>query len=275
MPTTDEQLTPVRAGHDFDRDRLADCLAAGLPGFAGPLQVRQFEGGQSNPTFLLETPERRYVLRKKPPGELLPSAHLIEREYRVMAALADSAVPVPRVHLLCEDAAVIGTSFFVMDYVPGRLLRDPALPGLAPEQRRAVHRAMVQTLADLHGLDVDAVGLGDYGRRGGYVDRQIRRWSEQYRATETDPLAAMDRLIEWLPRHVRGEDGCCLVHGDYRIDNLLFHPERAETVAVLDWELSTLGHPLADLAYTCMYFHLRLPDGYLGDVAGRDGLPTE
>ncbi|MDX1606809.1 MAG: phosphotransferase, partial [Candidatus Competibacterales bacterium] len=158
---------------------------------------------------------------------------------------------------------------------PGRLLRDPALPGLAPEQRRAIHRAMVQTLADLHRVDVDAVGLGDYGRRGGYLARQIRRWSEQYRATETEPLAAMDRLIEWLPQHLPAEDGCCLVHGDYRIDNLLFHPQQAETVAVLDWELSTLGHPLADLAYTCLYFHLRLPDGYLGDVAGRDGLPTE
>lgn len=272
---SDEQLTPVRSGHDFDRDRLAAYLAAHLPGFAGPLAVRQFEGGQSNPTFLLETPQRRYVLRKKPPGELLPSAHLIEREYRVMRALAETAVPVPRVHLLCEDAAVIGTSFFVMDYAAGRLLRDPALPGLDPAERTAIHRAATRTLAALHSVDIDAVGLGDFGRRGGYVTRQIKRWSQQYRATETETIAAMDQLIDWLPAHVPAEDATALVHGDYRLDNLLFHADRPQVLAVLDWELATLGHPLADLAYTCMVYHLRLPDGYLGGVAGRVGIPTE
>ncbi len=287
---TDEQLTPIRSGHDFDRDRLAAYLAVHLPDFRGLLRVRQFEGGQSNPTFLLDTPGvdtpgvdtpgvdtpgKRYVLRKKPPGELLPSAHLIEREYRVMAALAGTGVPVPKVYLLCEDDAVIGTPFFVMDYVSGRLLRDPALPGLAPEQRPAVFDALIRTLAALHTVDVDAVGLGDYGRRGGYVARQIKRWSQQYQATETETIAAMDRLIEWLPEHIPAEDSTALVHGDYRIDNLLFHPDRPEVLAVLDWELSTLGHPLADLAYACMVYHVRLPDGYLGEVAGRDGIPTE
>lgn len=272
---SDEQLTPVRTGHDFDQARLADYLAAQLPGFRGPLAVRQFEGGQSNPTFLLETPDRRYVLRKKPPGELLPSAHLIEREYRVMAALADTDVPVPTMHLLCEDDTIIGTPFFVMDYITGRLLRDPALPGLSAAQRPALFDAQMRTLAALHAVDVDAVGLGDYGKRGGYVARQIKRWSQQYRATETETIAAMDRLIEWLPEHIPAEDSTALVHGDYRIDNLLFHSERPEVLAVLDWELSTLGHPLADLAYTCMVYHVRLPDGYLGDVSGRDGVPTE
>lgn len=277
---TDEQLTPIRAGHAFDQTRLAEYLTDHLPGFHRPLSVRQFEGGQSNPTFLLdtpgvETPERRYVLRKKPSGELLPSAHLIEREYRVMAALADTAVPVPKVHLLCEDAAIIGTPFFVMDYITGRLLRDPALPGLSPDQRPAVFDAQMRTLAALHAVDIDAAGLGDYGKRGAYVARQIKRWSQQYRATETETIAAMDRLIDWLPEHLPTEDSTALVHGDYRIDNLLFHPERPEVLAVLDWELSTLGHPLADLAYTCMVYHVRLPDGYLGDAAGHDGVPTE
>ena len=270
-----EELTEVRASHRFDERALETYLAAHLGGFAGPLTVRQFEGGQSNPTFLLTTPQARYVLRKKPPGELLPSAHLVEREYRVLAALATTPVPVPRVYLLCEDPGVIGTSFFVMDYVAGRLQRDPTLPGWTPEARRAVYRAMVTTLATLHAVDVDAAGLADFGKRSDYIARQLKRWSQQYRATQTADIAAMDALIEWLPGHIPTDASCTLVHGDFRLDNLLLHPDQPQVLAVLDWELSTLGHPLADLAYTCMNFHLRMPGGFLGDAAGRAGIPSE
>lgn len=275
-----EQLTAVRPAHRFDENALAAYLADRLTGFRGPLTVRQFEGGQSNPTFLLDTPRQRYVLRKKPPGPLLPSAHLIEREYRLFRALATTAVPVPKTYLLCEDDGIIGTAFFVMDYVAGRLLRDPALPEITDAAaKRAVYDAVIATLAALHAVDLEhpEVGLSDFGKQGGYIARQIRRWSQQYQATATETIAAMDKLIDWLPANLPAadNDATTLVHGDYRIDNLLFHPSEPRVLAVLDWELATLGHPLSDLAYTCMYYHVALPDGYLGDVAGRHGIPSE
>jgi len=272
---TQEALTEVRSVHRFDEDALAHYLKQNLPGFTGPLSVRQFEGGQSNPTFLLSTAAKKYVLRKKPPGKLLPSAHMVEREYRVMNALQGSAVPVPVVHLLCEDDRIIGTPFFVMDYVASRLLRDPTLPGIAVDQRQALYQAMTQTLAALHNLDYQAAGLADFGKPVGYIERQIKRWSAQYRASETQTIQAMNRLMDWLPQHIPADESCCLVHGDFRLDNMLFHPEEPKVLALLDWELSTLGHPLSDLAYTCMVYHIQMPAGYIGPVAGQGGIPTE
>ena len=272
---SEEALTQVRAAHRFDEAALARYLSEQLEGFTGPLTVRQFEGGQSNPTFLLSTPAQQYVLRKKPPGKLLPSAHMVEREYRVLKALQGSAVPVPKVYLLCEDEGVIGTPFFVMDYVASRLLRDPTLPDMNANSRQAIYQAMAETLAALHNLDYQAAGLADFGKAGGYIGRQIRRWSEQYRASKTRDIAAMEKLMDWLPRHIPAEDSTCLVHGDFRLDNMLFHPSEPRVLAVLDWELSTLGHPLSDLAYTCMVYHIQMPAGYLGKVTGRDGIPTE
>lgn len=271
-----EELTDIRAAHRFDEAALGAYLTRHLPDFVGPLRIRQFEGGQSNPTFQLTTPAQRYVLRKKPPGQLLPSAHMVEREYRVLKALQTSAVPVPKVYLLCEDPSVIGTPFFVMDYIDGRLLRDPALADFAPAERRALYHEWIRVLAALHSVDYRAAGLADFGKTGAYVARQIERWSQQYRATKTREIASVERLMDWLPRHLPAEDSTCLVHGDFRLDNMLFHPTEARVLAVLDWELSTLGHPLADLAYTCMNHHIAMPGGYLGAIAGgASGIPNE
>jgi aminoglycoside phosphotransferase (APT) family kinase protein len=230
-------------------------LAKNLAGYSGRPEVRRFSGGQSNPTFLIESGERRYVLRKKPAGDLLPSAHMIEREYRVLRALGDSAVPVPRTYLLCDDASLIGTPFYVMDHVAGRVLRDPALPELAPGERRAVYDAMARLLATLHAVDYAACGLSDYGKPGNYFRRQIDRFTQQYRMARTHDVPAMDRLIAWLPDHVPEDDTTALVHGDYQLSNLVLHPSEPRIVALLDWELSTLGHPLADLAYSCTKYH--------------------
>ena len=271
--------TPVAERHRFDHGRLADYLAAHLPGFAGPLEVRQFQGGQSNPTYLLSTPGRRYVMRSKPgPVEkLLPSAHAIEREFRVMRALQAQGVPVPQMHLLVEDESVIGRAFFVMAHVDGRIFWDPALPGMNPQERGAIYDEMNRVLAALHSVDVQAAGLADFGKAGNYFARQIGRWSRQYQASETETLDAMDRLIDWLPAHVPAGDETAIVHGDYRMDNLIFDPTEARIVAVLDWELSTLGHPLADLSYHCMSWHIP-PGGFRG-IGGLDhaalGIPTE
>lgn len=268
--------TPVRAGHHFDEAALAEYLARHLSGFRGPLGLRQFEGGQSNPTFLLEAASGRYVLRKKPPGHLLPSAHQIEREYRIMTALASSGVPVPPTRLLCRDEAPLGTPFFVMDFVPGRVFRHPRLPGVTPGDRRAMYDDMVNVLARLHGVSVEAVGLGDFGRPGNYYARQIDRWSRQYLAAQTDALPAMDQLMAWLPAHVPEDDETTIVHGDFRVENLLFHPTEPRIVAVVDWELSTLGHPLADLAYNCLTWHLS-PEllGRADTAADDSGMPDE
>jgi len=267
----------VREAHRFDRGALEHYMAQHVEGFAGPLVVRQFEGGQSNPTYHLAAGGREYVLRRKPPGKLLPSAHLVEREYRIITALGRTDVPVPRAYALCEDASVIGTAFYVMDFVPGRVMRDPRLPELKPSERRAVYTDMVDVLSRLHRVDWRALGLEDFGRPGNYFARQIHRWTEQYRASETETIPAMERLIAWLPEHIPGEDQTTIAHGDYRPANLIIDPAEPRVVAVLDWELSTLGHPLADLAYNCMPY--RLPAALFEGLAGTDlpalGIPSE
>jgi aminoglycoside phosphotransferase (APT) family kinase protein len=261
----------------IDSAALERWLAAQVAGYRGPLRVERFAGGQSNPTYRLSAPSGRYVLRKKPDGVLLPSAHAVDREYRVMTALGPSAVPVPRTFGYCDDASVIGTPFFVMDCVDGRIFWDPALPELARADRAALWDDVNRVVAALHTVDVDAVGLADYGRPGNYFQRQIARWTRQYRAAETVPIEAMDRLIEWLPAHVPPGDETRIVHGDLRLDNMIVHPTEPRVVALLDWELSTLGHPLADLAYHVMTWRLGA-DQFRG-MAGKDlaalGIPGE
>jgi aminoglycoside phosphotransferase (APT) family kinase protein len=268
----------VREQHRIDEAKLASWMQAHVPGFRGPLEVDQFAGGQSNPTYRLRTPEAAYVLRRKPPGKLLPGAHAIEREARVMAALGQAGFAVPRVHALCEDDAVIGSAFFVMDLVEGRIFWDASFSELPREQRAAHMDAMNATLAALHRLDPARLGLADFGRSGGYVARQVARWSRQY--LEDDAAGrhpAMDRLVDWLPAHLPIADEPAVVHGDFRADNMIFHPGEPRVIAVLDWELSTLGDPLADFAYHAMTY--RMPRDILGGIAGIDpasqGLPTE
>lgn len=274
---------PMAASHAFDVAALERWLAHELPGFQGPLTVEQFKGGQSNPTYKLVTPGGAWVMRSKPgpAAKLLPSAHAIEREYRVMQALAATAVPVPRMVALCEDEAVIGRAFYLMDFVAGRVLWDPALPGMSPAERAAIHDEANRVIAALHTVDVAAVGLADYGRPGNYFERQIARWSKQYQASVTEPIAEMDRLIDWLPQRLpagaRDERQVAVVHGDFRLDNLVFAPDAPRVVAVLDWELSTLGHPLADFSYHCMAWHI--PPGMFRGLGGLDlaalGIPSE
>ena len=271
--------TAVQERHRFDEAVLARYLREHLPGFRGPLRVEQFKGGQSNPTFVLITPESEhasYVLRRKPPGKLLPSAHAIDREYRVMRALHGSVVPVPETFCLCEDEAVIGTAFYVMQHVQGRILWDPALPGMTPVERAAVFDSMNAAIAALHTVDYAAVGLADYGKPGNFFARQIGRWTSQYRASATERIDSMERLIEWLPGHIPASDAATLVHGDYRLDNLVFHATQPRVVAVLDWELSTLGHPMADFAYHAMAWIM--PAGEMRGLVGLDlpalGIPS-
>jgi len=271
------QLTDVRSAHRFDESALAAYLGTHIDGFAGPLAVRQFEGGQSNPTFLLVTPDREYVLRKQPPGELLPSAHQVDREHRVMKALESTAVPVPRMFCLCEDAGVIGTKFYVMEKVEGRLFTEVLLPSLTPAERRAIYADLARVLATLHRVDPEAVGLGDFGRPGNYYERQIGRWSKQYLASKTEQIDAMDRLMEWLPANVPEQHKTVIVHGDFRLGNTLLHPTEPRIVAVLDWELSTLGDGLADLGYLCQDYHA---DAYFSEGLSSAnlealGIPTE
>ena len=269
---------PVAPQHAFDAERLAAWMREHVDGGIGALEIAQFKGGQSNPTYLVTADARRFALRRKPPGKLLPSAHAVDREYRVMTALAGTDVPVPKTYALCDDAEVIGTAFFLMDYVEGRVLWDPTLPELTPAQRTAHYREMNRVIAALHRVDPAAVGLADYGKPGNYLARQIDRWSRQYRASETERIEAMDRLIEWLPANVPPGEETSIVHGDYRIDNVVFHPTEPRILAVLDWELSTLGHPLADFAYHCMTW--RMPEGaHARGLVGADfaalGIPTE
>jgi aminoglycoside phosphotransferase (APT) family kinase protein len=278
MPLEDD-VTPVRENHRFDEASLERYLCERMPDFRGPLIVRQFVGGQSNPTFLLETPDARFVMRKKPSGTLLPSAHQVEREYRIIKALAATDVPVPRVHLLCEDAGVIGTAFFVMDFVEGRIMRDPMMPESSPRERAACYDSMNDVLARLHKVDFRAVGLGDYGRPQAYVQRQLARWSKQYEASKIDEIPEMDRLTEWLGRNIPADDETTIAHGDYRIENIVFHPVEPRVVAVLDWELSTLGHPIGDLAWACRAYHC--PPGidgvssFQGIDPSATGIPSE
>jgi aminoglycoside phosphotransferase (APT) family kinase protein len=268
---------PVPDKHRVDLDRLDAYLREHIASFEGPLVVEQFKGGQSNPTFRVTAGGRRYALRRKPPGKLLPSAHAVEREYRVMTALADTDVPVPRTWCLCEDPTVVGTAFYVMDCVDGRIFWDPALPDLSNAERAAIFAEMNRAVAALHRVDYRAVGLDDYGKAGGYLARQIARWTKQYRASETEKIEAMERLIAWLPENIPAGDETTLVHGDYRLDNLVFHESEPRLVAVLDWELSTLGHPLADFAYHCMSWHI--PGGPFRGMRGLDlpalGIPSE
>jgi aminoglycoside phosphotransferase (APT) family kinase protein len=239
-------------------DRLAEYLTANLPGFRGPLHAEKFKGGQSNPTYRIEASSGRYVLRRKPPGELLASAHAVDREFRVLQALHGGAVPVARPLHLCTDTSVIGSMFYVMEFVVGRIFWDPDLTVIAPAERRLVYEQMVDTLAAIHSVDVQAVGLADFGKPGNYFQRQLARWTEQYRASATGEMPAMETLIAGLQARCPGDDGVVsLVHGDYRIDNLMFDDVTTQVRAVVDWELSTLGHPLADLGYLCMA--LRLP----------------
>jgi aminoglycoside phosphotransferase (APT) family kinase protein len=274
---------PMAESHAFEVAALQAHLSTHLSGFAGPLQVTQFKGGQSNPTYLLSTPHRRYALRSKPGpvAKLLPSAHAIEREFRVMKALAGHGVPVPAMALLCEDESVIGRAFYVMDFVEGRVLWEQALPGMESAERGAIYDEMNRVMAALHTVDVAAAGLADYGKPGNYFERQIGRWSKQYLASETEPIAEMQRLIEWLPAHLpasaQDSSRVAVVHGDYRLDNLVFHPSEPRVLAVLDWELSTLGHPLADFSYHCMAWHI--PPGVFRGIGGLDhaalGIPSE
>ncbi|MCF8198147.1 MAG: phosphotransferase [Sulfuritalea sp.] len=268
---------PITAQDAFDTQRLAEWMAAHVEGFSGPLLAEKFKGGQSNPTFLLRDTRRKYVLRRKPPGKLLPSAHAVDREYKVISALAATDVPVAKTWALCEDDSVIGTMFYIMDCVDGRIMWDPSLPDMSPAERTATFNEMNRVIAALHKVDYQAVGLGDYGKPDKYLERQVARWSKQYRASETEKIEAMDKLIEWLPQNIPPGDETSIVHGDFRLDNTVFHPTEPRILAVLDWELSTLGHPLADFAYHCMTW--RLSPGQFRGLAGHDlkalGIPSE
>jgi len=274
---------PVAEQHRFDTRALQAWLQAHVPGYAGALGIEQFKGGQSNPTYKLVTPGATYVMRSKPgpASKLLPSAHAIEREYRVMSALASQGLPVPHMLALCEDEAVIGRAFYVMSFVEGRVLWDPSLPGMDKPERGAIYDEMNRVIAALHRVDVSAAGLADYGKAGSYFERQIARWSKQYLASVTQPIEAMEHLLAWLPVHLpasaRDESKMAVVHGDYRLDNLVFHPSQPRVLAVLDWELSTLGHPLADFSYHCMAWHI--PSEMFRGIGGLElaalGIPSE
>jgi aminoglycoside phosphotransferase (APT) family kinase protein len=266
------------ASSDLPLDRLEGWLRGHVAGFCGPVTAERFPGGQSNPSYRLDTGSGQYVLRRKPSGPLLPSAHAVDREFRVMRALAGTEVPVPRVHALCEDDAVIGSAFYVMEFLGGRIFWDQRLPEIAsPEERGAMFDSMNAVIAALHMVDYESVGLGDFGRPGNYMGRQIARWSRQYRASETETIAAMDQLIDWLPLHIPPESAPAIVHGDYRMDNLVFHKTEPRVIGVLDWELSTIGDPLADFAYHVMTWRVT-PELFRG-LAGIDfaasGIPDE
>lgn len=243
---------PVAEAHRFDTQALAGFIRDQVEDFKGELLVEQFKGGQSNPTFLLTAGSKQFVLRRKPPGELLPSAHAVDREFRVITALQDTEVPVAKSYAVCMDRDLIGSEFYVMDYVAGRIFWDPALPELGNDERRAMYEEMNRVIAELHTIDPSQIGLADYGRSGSYFERQVARWTKQYKAAETEHIEAMENLIAWLPENIPTGDETRIVHGDYRLDNVIFHPTEARILAVLDWELSTLGHPLADFAYHCM-----------------------
>ncbi len=281
MSQLPENLTPVRAAHVFDEAKLADYMKANVEGYRGPIEVLQFEGGQSNPTFhVTDGGGRMYVLRKKPPGKLLPSAHQVDREYRVIKALSDHTdVPVPKPYALCQDDSVIGTAFYIMQFLPGRVLADPKMPGISPADRGKIFDSMNDVLARLHNVDYRAVGLGDYGREGQYIQRQLNRWSSQYDLARTEDIEPMEALKKWLPKNIPPGDETRINHGDYRLGNTIVHPTEPRVIAVLDWELSTLGHPLADLGYNCMMYHFGEGFGASGGYAGVDlkafGIPTE
>lgn len=274
---SDVQLTSVRDAHRFDETRLQEYLSQHIDGFTGPLLVQQFEGGQSNPTFHLTAGNKRYVMRKKPPGQLLKSAHQVDREYRIMAALKDTAVPVPKMHHLCMDDGILGTAFYIMEAVEGRVFINPQVPSFSADERHALYSHFITVLADLHKVDHAAVGLSDFGRPGNYFARQISRWSKQYIASKTDDIPEMDALMDWLPANIPDGDETTIVHGDFRIGNCILHPTEPHIVAVLDWELSTLGHPLADVAYCCANYHSGSDhtESFAGVDFAATGIPTE
>jgi aminoglycoside phosphotransferase (APT) family kinase protein len=269
-----QSLMPISANHVFDQASLVHYLGNHLDGFSGPCDILQFQGGQSNPTFRLETSRSRYVLRKKPPGRLLPSAHAIDREFRVLTALSQTCIPVPRPRLLCVDPSVIGTSFYVMDYVEGRVFSDPLLIACDAAHRTAIYEDMGRILAELHKVNYRAIGLEDFGNSGDYLRRQIKRWSAQYTASAIDSAPEMELLITWLQQRVPEHDETALTHGDFRLGNFIFHPTEPRALVLLDWELSTLGHPLADLAHCCMAWQLTTD---LGGMRSRPtvGIPNE
>jgi len=264
----------------LDEARLAAYLARHIAGFAGPLTIKQFKGGQSNPTYLLETPARRYVLRRKPPGKLLPSAHAVDREFRVISALSAQGFPVAEPLCYCADESIAGTAFYVMSFADGRVFWEPQMPGSDPAERAAVYDSMNETIARLHAFEPSAIGLGDFGKGENYVARQVDRWSKQYRASETEKIEPMERLIEWLPQHIPPSGPVRLVHGDYRIDNLIVKRDEPKVIAVLDWELSTLGDPLADFSYHLMAWHMPYSESAAGTatLVGHDlgalGIPS-
>ena len=269
-------ITPVREAHRFDLRALEEYLEVHLSGFRRPCTVSQFEGGQSNPTFLLESQGRKYVLRKKPPGNLLPSAHAVEREYRVMRALRETDVPVCSMLLQCDDSSVVGTPFIVMEHVQGRVFHDPTLPGVRPRDRAAIYEHMSEVLAALHSVRPEDIGLEGFGKPGNYYARQVSRWSRQYAASETQSISAMDRLAVWLPENIPTTEETRVVHGDYRLGNMILHPTKPRIEALLDWELSTLGDPLADLAYNLMAYYLpsRRNPTLLGNDPAVSGIPS-
>ena len=270
---------PVREAHRLDEARLAAYLTSHVESFHGPLTVTEFRGGQSNPTYLLDTASARYVLRRKPPGKLLKSAHAVDREFRVISALYAAGFPVPRPYVLCEDDAVIGTAVYVMEFVDGRIFWDLDLPGLDPAERAAIYDDVNATIAKLHNFDYAAIGLADYGKPGNYFERQISRWTKQYRASETGTVRSMDALIDWLPENIPDDDSSSVVHGDFRLDNMILHPTEPRVIAVLDWELSTIGHPLADFTYHLMPW--QMPEigigsiGLVGKPLADLGIPSE
>ncbi len=269
----------VAESHRFDERALLAYLQENLPEPPASLSVRQFKGGQSNPTYELETPTRNYVLRRKPPGKLLPSAHAVDREFRVLSALHGCGMPVPKPYLLCEDADVIGTMFYVMERAVGEVYWQPTLPDLSRSERSQLYENMLATLARLHTLDYTALGLTDFGKPGNYFARQIGRWSKQYLASETNDIQAMNKLMDWLPKNIPDDDSHSIVHGDFRLDNLVIDPQSLEVVAILDWELSTIGHPLADFTYHLMSWQTGSfaigPGGLLGQDLPALGIPQE
>lgn len=274
------ELGEVREAHRFDVKRLEEYARKAVKGFSGTLDVQQFSAGQSNPTYLLTETHaggiKRYVMRKKPPGVLLASAHQVDREYRVMKALETTDVPVPHMYALCEDDSVIGTAFYIMEYLEGRVFNDSTLPDCSESERRALYSNMAETLAKLHAVNYEAVGLGDFGKPGNYFERQIGRWIKQYRGAQTTDVPSMEALIDYLPAHIPSEPSVTIAHGDYRIGNVMFHPTEPRIIAVLDWELCTIGHPLADVAYNCMYDFLGVAGAATEiDRSVTPGIPTD
>ncbi len=282
---SDQQVTTatgdavsVLAEHRFDEAALSRYMEAHVEGYRPSLDVGQCMGGMSNPTYVLRDGNgKRYVLRKKPPGELLPSAHAVDREFRVISALGQTDVPVAKAYALCEDESVIGQTFYIMEFFDGRVFRNMALPELAPAERTAIYDGMNEVMARLHKVDYEAVGLGDYGRVGGYIARQVSRWSKQYASSKTEDIESMDRLMAWLPDNIPDDSLTTVAHGDLRMENIIYHPTEPKVLALVDWELGTLGSPLSDLAYNCLPYYW--PDEGRGDLIGTDfkaaGIPTE